>query len=43
MKNLTNLRKSVLTVIAVLISVIAFSQFTRNQAIELVMNDIAVK
>ena len=40
MKNLTNLRKSVLTVLAVLIYGIAFSQFTRNQAIELVMNDI---
>jgi hypothetical protein len=40
MKTFTNFRKSVLTVLAVLISVIAFSQFSRNQAIELVMNDI---
>lgn len=40
MKNMTNLRKSVLTVLAVLISSIAFSQFSRNQAIDLVMNTV---
>ena len=37
---MTNLRKSVLTVLAVLISSIAFSQFSRNQAIDLVMNTV---
>ena len=37
---MTNLRKSVLTLIAVLIASLAFSQFSRNQAIDLVLNTI---
>ncbi len=36
----TNFQKSLLTVSAILIYSIALSQFTRNQAIDLVMNDI---
>ncbi len=40
MKNNANLRKSVITIFAVLLSGIAFSQFSRQQAIDLVLNTI---